>query len=75
MKDLSFQTEEDRKSQIRLQETVDKLQNKLKSYKRQVEEAEEIAALNLAKFRKAQDEKSVVSADGNNILQVIFNFN
>jgi len=29
---------------------------KIKTYKRQIEEAEEIAALNLAKFRKAQQE-------------------
>merc|ERR1712039_137086 len=35
-------------------EQVDKLQNKVKSYKKQIEEAEEIAALNLAKFRKVQ---------------------
>jgi len=28
----------------------------LKTYKRQIEEAEEIAAINLAKFRKAQDD-------------------
>jgi len=35
---------------------VDKLQPKIKTYKRQIEEAEEIAALNLAKFRKAQQE-------------------
>ena len=28
VKDLSFQTEEDRKSQVRLQDTIDKLQNK-----------------------------------------------
>lgn len=35
---------------------VDKLQQKIKTYKRQIEEAEEIAALNLAKFRKAQQE-------------------
>ena len=40
----------------RMQELVDKLQNKVKSYKKQIEEAEEIAALNLAKFRKAQQE-------------------
>ena len=33
---------------------MDKLQNKVKSYKKQIEEAEEIAALNLAKFRKVQ---------------------
>ena len=38
----------------RMQELVDKLQNKVRSYKKQIEEAEEIAALNLAKFRKAQ---------------------
>merc|ERR1712142_788415 len=31
-------------------------QQKIKTYKRQIEEAEEIAALNLAKFRKAQQE-------------------
>ena len=33
-----------------------KLQQKIKTYKKQIEEAEEIAALNLAKFRKAQQE-------------------
>lgn len=33
---------------------VDKLQSKLKFYKRQAEEAEEIAATNLAKYRKVQ---------------------
>ena len=37
-----------------MQELVDKLQNKVKSYKKQIEEAKEIAALNLAKFRKVQ---------------------
>ena len=37
-----------------MQELVDKLQNKVRSYKKQIEEAEEIAALNLAKFRKVQ---------------------
>ena len=38
----------------RMQELVDKLQNKVRSYKKQIEEAEEIAALNLAKFRQVQ---------------------
>jgi hypothetical protein len=33
-----------------------KLHQKIKTYKQQIEEAEEIAALNLAKFRKAQQE-------------------
>ena len=35
---------------------VEKLQQQMKSYKKQIEEAEEIAALNLAKYRKAQQE-------------------
>ena len=35
-----------------MQELVDKLQNKVRCYKKQIEEAEEIAALNLAKYRK-----------------------
>ena len=39
-----------------MQELVDKLQNKVKSYKKQIEEAEEIAAINLSKFRKAQQD-------------------
>merc|ERR1712098_654295 len=34
-------------------ELASKLQGKIKTYKQQIEEAEEIAALNLAKFRKA----------------------
>ena len=37
-------------------ELANKLQQKIKTYKLQIEEAEEIAALNLAKFRKAQQE-------------------
>ena len=37
-----------------MQDLVEKLQNKLRNFKRQIEEAEEIAALNLAKYRKAQ---------------------
>jgi len=56
LKELAFQTEEDRKNQLRLQDLSEKLQTKIKVYKRQVEEAEEIAALNLAKFRKVQTE-------------------
>ncbi|XP_024080482.1 myosin heavy chain, muscle isoform X27 [Cimex lectularius] len=56
VKELSFQSDEDRKNHERMQDLVDKLQQKIKTYKRQIEEAEEIAALNLAKFRKAQQE-------------------
>ena len=39
MKELAFQAEEDRKNQLRLQDLSEKLQNKIKVYKRQVEEA------------------------------------
>ena len=39
LKELAFQAEEDRKNMERLQDLVDKLQAKIKTYKRQVEEA------------------------------------
>merc|ERR1719318_205529 len=56
IKELTFQGEEDKKNHVRMQDLCDKLQLKVKTYKRQIEEAEEIAALNLAKYRKAQGE-------------------
>ena len=51
-KELSFAQGEDKKNQDRMAELASKLQQKIKTYKKQIEEAEEIAALNLAKFRK-----------------------
>merc|ERR1712008_647454 len=51
IKELQFQQDQDRKSEL-----ASKLQMKIKTYKKQIEEAEEIAALNLAKYRKAQQE-------------------
>jgi myosin heavy chain 6/7 len=54
IKELQFQTDEDKKNQDRMTELATKLQQKIKTYKKQIEEAEEIAALNLAKFRQAQ---------------------
>merc|ERR1712170_16358 len=56
IKELQFQQDEDHKNQDRMSELANKLQAKIKTYKKQIEEAEEIAALNLAKFRKAQQE-------------------
>jgi len=56
LKELGFQVDEDRKNQERLQDLIDKLQAKIKTYKRQAEEAEEVAAINLAKYRKVADE-------------------
>ena len=54
VKELVFAQEEDRKNQERMQALIDQLQGKIKSYKKQIEEAEEIAALNLAKYRQVQ---------------------
>merc|ERR1712114_99527 len=52
IKELAFAADEDRKNHERMQALIDQLQGKVKSYKKQIEEAEEIAALNLAKYRK-----------------------
>merc|ERR1711981_907880 len=52
IKELTFAGDEDRKNHERMQALIDQLQGKVKSYKKQIEEAEEIAALNLAKYHK-----------------------
>merc|ERR1712176_1256500 len=52
IKELTFGADEDKKNHERMQALIDQLQGKVKSYKKQIEEAEEIAALNLAKYRK-----------------------
>merc|ERR1711994_216936 len=56
IKELNFQRDEDKKNSDRITELAQKLQQKIRVYKKQIEEAEEIAALNLAKYRKAQQE-------------------
>ena len=56
IKELTYAADEDRKNQERMQGLVDQLQGKIKSYKKQIEEAEEIAALNLAKYRQTQSQ-------------------
>merc|ERR1711973_1028774 len=52
IKELTYAADEDRKNHERMQVLIDQLQGKVKSYKKQIEEAEEIAALNLAKYRQ-----------------------
>merc|ERR1712080_738452 len=54
IKELTFTADEDKKNHERMQALIDTLQGKIKSYKKQIEEAEEIAAMNLAKFKKVQ---------------------
>merc|ERR1711974_420084 len=48
VKELAFTAGEDKKNQDRMTDLASKLQSKIKTYKQQIEEAEEIAALNLA---------------------------
>merc|ERR1719186_1025984 len=62
IKELTFAQDEDRKNHERIQALIDQLQAKIKSFKKQIEEAEEIAALNLAKYRQVQG--SVSAAHG-----------
>merc|ERR1739847_101980 len=54
IKEMTYASDEDRKNHERMQALIDQLQSKIKSYKKQIEEAEEIAALNLAKYRQVQ---------------------
>merc|ERR1711951_312516 len=42
IKELTFAADEDRKNHERMQALIDQLQGKVKSYKKQIEEAEEI---------------------------------
>merc|ERR1712141_291287 len=65
IKELSFAADEDRKNHERMQTLIDGLQGKIKAYKKQIEEAEEIAALNLAKFRATQAHLSESSERAN----------
>ena len=50
LKELAFQADEDRKAQERMQDMIDKLQNKIKTYKRQVEEAVSTASNSATPF-------------------------
>merc|ERR1712029_1280568 len=54
VKELTYTQDEDRKNHERMQALIDQLQGKINSYKKQIEAAEEIAALNLAKYRQVQ---------------------
>merc|ERR1719468_741407 len=54
IKELTYVSDESRKNNERMQSLIDNLQAKIRTYKKQIEEAEEIAAVNLGKFRQAQ---------------------
>ena len=69
IKEITFATDEDRRNQERMQSLIESLQGQIKCYKKQLEEAEEIAALNLAKFRKvaAKAEEAAARAELNEL--------
>merc|ERR1719156_8051 len=56
VKELLLQSEEDRKNIIILQESLDKLNEKIKMYKRQLEEQEGISNANIMRVKKFQRE-------------------
>ena len=63
IKEKTYQQDEDRKNHERMQGLIDQLQGKIRSYKKQIEEAEEIASLNLAKYRTVQQNLAGVAED------------
>merc|ERR1711988_1412621 len=56
VKELLLQSEEDRKNILILQESLDKLNEKIKMYKRQLEEQESISNANIMRVKKFQRE-------------------
>lgn len=58
LKELAMAADEEKKNQLRMHVTIDQLHNKIAAYKRQLDETEEVASLNLAKFRRATAELS-----------------
>merc|ERR1711881_627171 len=56
IKELILQSEEDRKNIIILQDSLDKLNEKIKMYKKQLEEQETISNSNIMRVKKFQRE-------------------
>ena len=54
IKETCLQLEDEKRNGFRLQDLIDKLQEKLKIYRRQAEEAEEMASTSFNKLRKVQ---------------------
>ena len=59
VKELAYCQDEDKKNHERIQSMIDNMQNKIKSYKKQIEEAETIAALNLSKYKQVHATLSI----------------
>lgn len=57
------QSAEEKRKRENLQEQLEKLQIKMKVYRKQIEETEEMAAYNLSKFRRIQQRLQDGSTD------------
>ena len=53
-KEMAWQASEEKKKRDSLQEQLERLQAKMKNYREQIEETEELAAYNLNKFKRIQ---------------------
>merc|ERR1712025_1311806 len=65
VKELLLQSEEDRKNILILQESLERLNEKIKMYKRQLEEQESISNSNIMRVKKFQRELEVAEARAN----------
>merc|ERR1719317_1086833 len=63
LKELTFQADEDRKNQTRMQELVEKLQMKLKQYKKMAEDAEEQAEMSESTLNKVRSKSRYTLTD------------
>merc|ERR1711997_1252869 len=54
IKEITLKQSEDAENKDKMSKLIDSLHGKIESYKKQIEEAEEIAALNLTKYRQTQ---------------------
>jgi len=54
IKEITLKQSEDAENKDKMTKLIDSLHGKIESYKKQIEEAEEIAALNLTKYRQTQ---------------------
>merc|ERR1719411_536255 len=60
VKEYIYRANEDQKNSERIKDLIDKLQHQVRNYKKQLEEAEDIASSNLAKYKVVQ--KSLMDA-------------
>merc|ERR1712121_359902 len=65
VKELLLQSEEDRKNILILQESLERLNEKIKMYKRQLEEQESISNSNIMRVKKFQRELEAAEARAN----------